>query len=550
MNRTPHQMSTPLRSRRSSVDIVNSLILEKIRDGESLLEPEEPESSGDDAVPGHGKSRAYPVKAHAAPFPAGVKLAGPASERFATWGIRGFEFVARESLWNRVLRWPILLLIFAIMLIEFAAYLIVRAAVIIYESSGLLWPGRAMELRRAMSEATTYAEFKAAALALDQYLGNDTWRKRIDSLDHDYDAVARTARRLDRYRTRGDLEKLQETLLHGALKPNHGGVENLALYAHTFFGTKDDVERFVASTVAALDYLAASSLPAVQKRAFFRRAAHLYGRSALALSGGAGLGYYHLGVLDALVQSGTLPDIVSGTSAGSLIAAMIGTRTLEEIRRDILTSELHQLLKACSEPWLVRLARWWKTGALFDIEDWYSKLETVIGGNTTFLEAYQKTGRILNVSVVPEEPGAPPKLLNYLTGPDVVVASAVLASSAVPGILNPVELRRKTPSGRIVAFKGAGRRWRDGSLRVDFPEQSLHRMFNVNYSIVSQVNPHVGLFFYERRGAAGVPPAHRGGRGWRGGFVLALIEHTLKLSMIKWATLLRDMNLLPRYVSP
>jgi hypothetical protein len=184
---------------------------------------------------------------------------------------------------------------------------------------------------------------------------------------------------------------------------------------------------------------------------------------------------------------------------------------------------------------------------MFDAGDWYKKM-SVVTGEITFLEAFQKTGRVLNVSVVPEEPGAPPKLLNYLTAADVLVASAVLASSAVPGILKPVELRRKTPSGKIVPFKGAGRRWRDGSLRVDIPESSLHRSFNCNYSIVSQVNPHVSLFFYERRGAAGVPTAHRGGRGWRGGFILATIEHFLKLDMIKWAQLLRDMSLLPRYM--
>lgn len=545
--------STTLRvpgTRRSSTAVLNEILRREVADGQSNLEVDDLDSSGSEAegfgaTPSSPKSRANkPVKAVAAPFPAGVDL--PSASRFTSWGLGGFAFVTRESVIQRLFRWPLLIVVLAFILLDFLLYLLVRFCVLFYESV-IVWRGKARSLRRKMHEARTYEEFKEAALALDSYLGNDAWKTRLDSLDHDMDAVSRTARRLDRYRARNDLVKLQDVLLHGALKPNHGGVENTSLYSHTFYGTKQDVEHYVQATVAALEHIAASSLPATQKRNFFRRAAHMYGRSALALSGGAGLGYYHLGILDVLVETGNLPDIISGTSAGSLIAAMIGVRTIEEIKRDILTPELHKILKACSEPWIVRIKRWFSDGALFDVSDWYKKL-SVVTGEITFLEAFQKTGRVLNVSVVPEEPGAPPKLLNYLTAPDVLVASAVLASSAVPGILNPVELLRKTPSGKIVPFKGAGRRWRDGSLRVDIPEGSLHKLYNVNYSVVSQVNPHVGLFFFDRQGAAGDPTSHRGGKGWRGGFLLATLERYLKLEMIKNAQLIRDMNLLPRYM--
>lgn len=56
---------------------------------------------------------------------------------------------------------------------------------------------------------------------------------------------------------------------------------------------------------------------------------------------------------------------------------------------------------------------------------------------------------------------------------------------------------------------------------VDIPLQSLHLLFNVNHSIVSQVNPHVHLFFFAPKGSAGRPVAHRKGKGWRGGFLLS-----------------------------
>lgn len=53
----------------------------------------------------------------------------------------------------------------------------------------------------------------------------------------------------------------------------------------------------------------------------------------------------------------------------------------------------------------------------------------------TFREAYERTGRILNVSCVPSDSHSPTILTNYLTAPDCVIWSAVLASAAVPGIL-------------------------------------------------------------------------------------------------------------------
>lgn len=55
----------------------------------------------------------------------------------------------------------------------------------------------------------------------------------------------------------------------------------------------------------------------------------------------------------------------------------------------------------------------------------------------------------------------------------------------------------------------------------------------VNNAIVSQVNPHVHLFFFASRGSAGKPVAHRKGKGWRGGFLLSAAEQFLKLELTK-----------------
>src|SRR5882672_3238863 len=100
----------------------------------------------------------------------------------------------------------------------------------------------------------------------------------------------------------------------------------------------------------------------------------------------------------------------------------------------------------------------------------------------TFREAYLRTGRILNISVIPADrhsyvfcccrkclldrisvSDSPTKLLNYMTAPDTVIWSALLASSAVPGILNPVVLLEKSKDGRVVPWNW-GSKFKDGSL--------------------------------------------------------------------------------------
>jgi predicted acylesterase/phospholipase RssA len=58
----------------------------------------------------------------------------------------------------------------------------------------------------------------------------------------------------------------------------------------------------------------------------------------------------------------------------------------------------------------------------------------------------------------------PTKLLNYMTAPDTVIWSALIASAAVPGILNPVVIMHKLKDGRVVPWNW-GSKFKDGSLR-------------------------------------------------------------------------------------
>jgi predicted acylesterase/phospholipase RssA len=224
------------------------------------------------------------------------------------------------------------------------------------------------------------------------------------------------------------------------------------------------------------------------------------------------------------------------------VAALVATRTDDELRQ-LLVPALAKKLTACSEPVSTWLPRWWKTGARFDSVDWARQGAWWSHGSMTFKEAYERTGRILNVSCVPADPHSPTILCNYLTSPDCVIWSAVLASAAVPGILNPVVLMMKDRDGNLLPYS-FGHKWKDGSLRTDIPLRALNLHFNVNFTIVSQVNPHISLFFFSSRGTVGSPVTHRKGRGWRGGYLGSATEQFIKLDLTKWLKVLKHLELL------
>ncbi|KAK9722372.1 hypothetical protein K7432_002720 [Basidiobolus ranarum] len=447
-----------------------------------------------------------------------------------------------------ILRFPLLIFVFGTILFELSLYFLLRQIVNTWEYF-YSWRGKKRKLRESLRNAHTYDEWKEAAKALDTHLKKDDWKNQTPYHYYDYKLITKLSSKLKKLREKGDERNLRELLLQGAVKSNVGGCENVRLYSNTYYGTKTVVEDFLDQVAQSLTFIAeCDRIPLDEKRNFFRAASKNYGRSALCLSGGASFGYYHLGVIKSLAEKDLLPHVITGTSAGSLIAAMVGCRTNEELI-DIIRPEIHELLTACSGGYLKMGLNFFLTGSCFDAADWAQKVQWVTKGCMTFLEAYKRTGRILNITVVPMGTQAPPKLLNYVTAPDCVIWTAVIASSAIPGILKPVVLLRKTREGNIEPFMSSGHKWRDGSLRTDIPLDSLHHFFNVRYAVVSQVNPHVTLFFYNNKGSVGRPTSHRSGKGWRGGFVASTLEQYIKLDLKKWLRVLRDLELMPNFMN-
>jgi len=94
-----------------------------------------------------------------------------------------------------------------------------------------------------------------------------------------------------------------------------------------------------------------------------------------------------------------------------------------------------------------------------------------------------------------------PRLLNYITSPNVLIWSAVSASCAIPKIFEPVELFCKDNRGKIVPYTATkNHRFIDGSVSADLPMQRISEIFNVNTFIVSQVNPFVIPFISDDGG--------------------------------------------------
>lgn len=353
---------------------------------------------------------------------------------------------------------------------------------------------RRKEQQRAMSRATSYQAWYEAALELDRDEGLEDWRH--DDLSHDYDCELIRARleRLRHKRSQEDVQYLMHHLRQG-LHWNIGNTSNTNLYGIARTGTKKLIESYLIEVCAALDYLCDNDFPglsAADRLRFFEDTALSFGRSALMLSGGATLGLFHVGVVKALFEQDLLPKVLSGSSAGSLVASTIGTRSESEAR-ELLQSEVfyHKFMERL--PWRAAMTQ----GAVMDVKQLRHVLEQILG-DVTFEQAWQRSGRTINITVSPTSRNQVPRLLNYLTFPYLYVVDAVMASCALPYLFPPVQLATQEVDGSRSIYMPS-LRWVDGTLKSDLPHLRLRRLHNVNHFIVSQTNPHVVPFMQAQR---------------------------------------------------
>tara|TARA_R110002072_G_scaffold4245_10_gene30085 strand:+ start:1756 stop:3411 length:1656 start_codon:yes stop_codon:yes gene_type:complete len=355
------------------------------------------------------------------------------------------------------------------------------------------------KLQKQMDNATSYDEWSEAAQEHDELTGEKRWRQVDHTRQYDYAQIRLRLDKLRSLRARHDYQGLLFTLNEG-IHGNMGGMGRHSLYSHAKFGTKVLIEQYIDEVDDSLRFLAelqTDQISVQEKLDFFYRANICFGRSALMLSGGGVLGFYHLGVVKTLLDQGLLPRVVSGSSAGSLVAGTLGTHTDEELDRfyqpaNVLT-EAEREASAFTR-------MFFGANAQIDVGD-LEKLIARMIPDLTFQEAYEKTGRQISISVAPAELHQRSRLLNAITSPNVYVRSAVMASCAVPGVFPPVMLMAKNQHGERQPYLPT-RKWVDGSIADDLPAKRLQRLYSCNHYIVSMVNP-IAIPFLENDGKRG-----------------------------------------------
>ncbi len=343
-------------------------------------------------------------------------------------------------------------------------------------------------LERQLLEADSYGRWSETAQELDHLVNNEAWRADTESMYFDSALLRRHIRELKELAASGDFGALEATVTESLFR-SLNEVTSAPLYEDTYTGeTKFLVGEWLDACVEALEILRGAEIPGLTRearRARFSRALENLGHTALMLSGGGAWGLYHLGVVRALKEANLLPRVLCGSSMGAIIASGVGVRTddeLDEMYED--PSQIHRVAVRVMGP--LGMA---KNRSLLDPAQLDEHVRTNVG-DWTFAEAYERTGRVLNVSVSPTRARQKPRVLSHRTAPDVLIADATAASCAIPGLFKSVALRQRLGDGTVVPYV-ATERWVDGSLRGDLPLRRMGRLHNVNHFVVSQANPFV-----------------------------------------------------------
>lgn len=336
------------------------------------------------------------------------------------------------------------------------------------------------KLNTSLSDAQDYAAWSATAQLHDIETGVIDWKETDESKHFDYQSIRRRLRRLKRLRKNKDNRGLLYALNEG-VHGNMDGMGNGRLYEKAKFGSKRLIEDYVDAIDESLTHLASKRVKDIEfeeKLDFFRRAQHCYGGSAFLMSGSGAYLYFHLGVAKALWREGLLPRVISGSSGGSAVAAIICTHTDEDIDTlfdpDMLVGKDVGITSA-------------RRAQRMSQDQVRNRIAQLIP-DLTFQEAYELTGRHLNISIAPAQRHQMSRLLNAIASPNVFIRDAVLASCALPGVYPPVKLAAEDHEGKRVPYL-PDRKWVDGSVTNDLPAKRLARLYGSNHFVISLANP-------------------------------------------------------------
>jgi len=351
------------------------------------------------------------------------------------------------------------------------------------------------QLKQALKESNTYQQWLEIATAIDLATGMANWRNLEQSNNYPYQLLDSHTNKLQvLIENKRHLELA--AFINESLYRTLGELDGAHLYQQALCGTKQVIERYLDIVVLALNTLCDNPLPDVSeqdKLTLLTQAEKNFGRPALMLSGGGTFGIFHNGVINALLEQDLVPNIISGTSMGSITAGILASHHNHELKA-LLSNPDDSHYKPLKK---LSIRSVWSKKALLDPKQLQQCLEANIG-DYTFLEAFNKTGREVSITVSPARTGLKPRILNHQTAPNVLITSAAKASCSVPGLFPASQLEERSPEGKITPYL-KGELWVDGSFASDIPRQRISRLNNVNYFIVSQANPHIVPFISLRQ---------------------------------------------------
>lgn len=289
------------------------------------------------------------------------------------------------------------------------------------------------ELLEYQKTTTTYRDWYTISLRLDELLGNNAWKSDPQSDIYDYNLIYKHLNAMKQARMNNNY-KLLLYYIRTTWVRNLGNMGDSNLYRHSYVGTKKLIEEYIQECQVSLGYLVEEHHDQFDfddryLLGMLIQTRKNIGRTALVLSGGSTFGIFHIGVLATLFEANLLPRIISGSSAGSIMASIICSHTNEETiellqtisQRDFNIFDITDKVETSSKfkKVLLFLGHWIKFGTVYDIE---GLQETMIGflGELTFREAYNRTGKILNITVSPASIHEQTRLLNYIDRKSVV----------------------------------------------------------------------------------------------------------------------------------
>ncbi|KAI0385922.1 hypothetical protein F5Y04DRAFT_245055 [Hypomontagnella monticulosa] len=383
------------------------------------------------------------------------------------------------------------------------------------------------EWLETLRNAEVYEDWEHAALQLDNLKELNLWRNNPASHYYDWMLINDRLDNIAEARDNNDLQALLDLVRSGLVR-NLGNITAPRLYNRAFAGTKYLIEEYIAQVAGAIEdinlrvatplhdkYTQTYALSTQRKLDFLHDSRQAFGRSTLVLQGGAMFGLCHLGVVKALFLRGLLPRIITGTATGALIASLVAIHTEEELPRVLrgdginLTAfkthgqQVHgehrdwsPFIGASWDTLLRRIRRFWRRGYFLDVKVLEECVKANVG-DLTFEEAYNRSKRVLNITVATAEQDGIPSLLNYITAPNVLIWTAAVASNAsTPSLYGSrrTTVLCKDVNGKIVPWAPANtfrpRTHASGKDRKS-PLSRVAQLFNVNHFIVSQARPYL-----------------------------------------------------------